>query len=540
MSRPTDGHVARASVSPVTLGRLLMALTTWLILIVDPVPPVVTAPVPIVVLTMYVWFAVLVLVLERRNGHYPRALDWLELGLCLTLTAVTGGFDSVLFWVLLLPIIARSIRQGFTAAAWLALVGIGAYVALSMALLARPYAAVEAYRMFRPLLLLVLGYVIARSGAEQRRVRQQLALLASLTLIGNPRLGVDRTLANAVGRIRECFGSRECLLLLADGSEDCLMVRADGRSTALDRLPKSSLQPVFTGLGQRRVLHAPGWRRRLLRRPEDRALEPVSDLIDARAWITVPLTAPGAAGGDAEPTGRLFLLGRRLPEIDAADLDFLSDVAAQLMQMIDKIRIVDELAGVIADRERRRLAVDLHDRAIQPYLGIQLGLMAAMRRPGVSAEMYADLAGLLEHSRHGVGELRAILAGQRVARTDPELLVQDVAELGARMQRLFGLQVSFELPPVLRIRGRLVDDVLGLIQEALSNIVRHTTAHTAKVTLLAGADQMIIEIRNPAGYPPPVPFQPRSLSERSARLGGRVEVEVDPYAETCVRISIPL
>lgn len=530
---------AGSGIGPVTLARALMAASTWLMLVVDPLPPSITVPQQQLALMAYCLFSLLLLIVEWRGGRYSRSLDWVDLGCCWLLTAMTGGFESVLFWVLLLPIAARSIRDGSAAGIRLALAGIAGYCAISLLVISQPLASLESYRLIRPLLLLVLGYVIARSGGGQRRARRQLALLASLTLVGNPRLGVERTLANAATRIRDCFASRECLLLLAEADGRCLMVRASAEGAALDHLPLPAFGPVFEALALRQLQVGTGWRRGRLAAPLDPALQAVGDLLDARAWMSVPMGLPDAADGAA--AGRLFLLGERLPEVDADDLAFLADAAAQLMQLVDKIRIVEELAAVVADRERRRIAIDLHDRAIQPYLGIQLGLAAALRRPGLPADTRADLAGLLEHSGHGVAELRSILAGQHPGQRPPRRLADALAELADYQLRLFGLQVELDLPAALaELSPRLAEELLGLIGEGLSNIVRHTEARKACIRLGIRADELRLELANDGAAPDAAVFQPKSILARAGHLGAQVEIAAHDAGWTRLHLRIPL
>ncbi len=70
---------------------------------------------------------------------------------------------------------------------------------------------------------------------------------------------------------------------------------------------------------------------------------------------------------------------------------------------------------------------------------------------------------------------------------------------------------------------------------------RHTRSAQATVTLACHHDQLCLSIANdvtPGTVP--VPFTPRSITERAAALGGDVHIEWPAYGGTVVRVDIPL
>ena len=57
-------------------------------------------------------------------------------------------------------------------------------------------------------------------------------------------------------------------------------------------------------------------------------------------------------------------------------MHFLLQLLAQVLPTIENIQLVDQLAAGAAKTERERMAHDLHDGVIQPYVGLQMGLLA--------------------------------------------------------------------------------------------------------------------------------------------------------------------
>src|SRR4030095_4996489 len=94
----------------------------------------------------------------------------------------------------------------------------------------------------------------------------------------------------------------------------------------------------------------------------------LTSLLDAKSLVTVPLRHRN------QTIGRLYLTAQRRRAFDITDVEFLIQVTDYLMPVIDSIRLVDRLAAEAAEEERKRIARDIHDSIIQPYIGLQMGL----------------------------------------------------------------------------------------------------------------------------------------------------------------------
>src|SRR5207237_5539000 len=135
----------------------------------------------------------------------------------------------------------------------------------------------------------------------------------------------------------------------------------------------------------------------------ERLPEPLQDmreLLAAAAYITVPVRYRG------ETVGRLYLTAADRYPFEASDVDFLLQVLEHTMPTIDNIRLVDRLASDAAEAERRRIARDLHDSVIQPYIGLQMGLVAIQKK-------------LATHSEAGPEDVERWLARTNAGIADP-------------------------------------------------------------------------------------------------------------------------
>src|SRR5258705_8980686 len=77
---------------------------------------------------------------------------------------------------------------------------------------------------------------------------------------------------------------------------------------------------------------------------------------------------------------RLFDNRKSRSRFSEADIRFLSQVVESVMPAIENIRLVDRLASDAAEHERKRIALDLHDTTIQPFIGLKMGLSAIRQR----------------------------------------------------------------------------------------------------------------------------------------------------------------
>src|SRR5262249_43405423 len=70
--------------------------------------------------------------------------------------------------------------------------------------------------LLRPTSLLVLGYMIACWGGAEIIFRRRLALLKDVSLLANPRFGVDRTFGALMERLRAFYEADMCMLVMAE------------------------------------------------------------------------------------------------------------------------------------------------------------------------------------------------------------------------------------------------------------------------------------------------------------------------------------
>jgi signal transduction histidine kinase len=193
--------------------------------------------------------------------------------------------------------------------------------------------------------------------------------------------------------------------------------------------------------------------------------------------------------------------------------------------------------------ERNRLARDIHDTLTQGFAAILMQLQAAQRStpslpPKVAAALDTALAlarsNMIE-ARRSVGALRPAEAGQESL---PEALRRIVAL--ARTTTAIPIELSLGDLPAL---GGMERDIVGIVQEALNNAVRHSGGHaiTVQATAVRSIGLRLSVSDNgkgiAAGERRQGGFGLTSMQERAERIGASLTIVTAPRAGTEVVLA---
>jgi signal transduction histidine kinase len=412
--------------------------------------------------------------------------------------------------------------------------------------------------LLRPIYLFVLGYMMAYWGGRELTLKRELNLLRELSGLANPRFGLAYTLGSIMRRLRAFYGAESCLLVWSESREAghylLTSTRGDaGQSAHVEMIP-AELAGLLRSLPEDAAVVYKGRRtaryytRRLRggtpfasdtpldagRRAE---VEALAERLEAESFITVP------AYFRNHIVGRLYLTGRRgaFPE---EVLEFLEQLVMQVAPLLDNIRLLERLSSSAAEQERQRLARDIHDSVIQPYIGLQYRLAAILNKVASgAADVAADLERLFESTAAEVNGLRGFVRGLKGADGRDDNLLAAVQRFAAQFGENYDIEVRVECEGPLRVNARLAAEVIRFVHEGLSNVRKHTGAEHVTLRLGCGERECFIRIENDgasAGPDAQHEFTPKSLTERAQELGGRVRVERAGEDRTAVTVEIPL
>jgi signal transduction histidine kinase len=200
------------------------------------------------------------------------------------------------------------------------------------------------------------------------------------------------------------------------------------------------------------------------------------------------------------------------------------------------------MASDAAEHERERIARDIHDSVIQPYIGFQLGLTAVIQKiERGDADVPERINELSDLTAKGISDLRHYIRAIKADEGDEDtLLTPAVRRFACKFSQATGIQVEVQASDAIAVTDRLAGEVFQMINEGLSNVRRHTRAQKARAVLIQENGNLLVRIENELSEDTPrVSFHPRSLAERASALGGQLTVENEGRS-TVVSIRIPL
>jgi two-component system sensor histidine kinase UhpB len=194
------------------------------------------------------------------------------------------------------------------------------------------------------------------------------------------------------------------------------------------------------------------------------------------------------------------------------------------------------------ERERERIARDLHDEVNQALTALLLRL-AAVRRQAPDPEVAAELAEIGSLISRAMSELLDLARGLRPTTLDDLGLKAALATLVEEVEREAGIAAGFEAEGEL---DGVPDDVqlvtYRVAQEAVTNVIQHADAGHLRVRLIGTADGAI-ELRvsdDGAGYAGGRSNERLGIAgmrERALLCGGELTVESEPGAGTRVTLQ---
>ena len=208
-------------------------------------------------------------------------------------------------------------------------------------------------------------------------------------------------------------------------------------------------------------------------------------------------------------------------------------------------RRAEEALKEIGEAERRRLARDLHDGVLQDlsYTTAAMGIV----------QLNAEGTGLEEELQKAIDAIRRAAQGLRAAVNDLRIederdrpfpdLVESLVERNRGMARGYEIILEVEEGFPATSLGDAGTEILRVLQEALTNARRHSRARNVQVTLSKDRDELVAEVADDGlgfgpGTNPGVGL--RSMGERAAALGGKLEIESEVGEGTRVRLRVSI
>ncbi len=246
------------------------------------------------------------------------------------------------------------------------------------------------------------------------------------------------------------------------------------------------------------------------------------------------------------------------------DVQVLSSVANLIAVVIENARLYnemlwrDELRGELLrqiisaqEEERKRIARELHDETSQALTGLGVGVQALLNAlPIETSELEAQLGRIQSMATNAYDGIHRVMCELRPRLLDDLGLLAAVNSHVENQVRRAGLTVHLEaVGTERRLAAEIETALFRIIQEATTNVIRHASADSFRITLEFKEKSVAARIEDDGtGFDVDKVMTSRvrgralgllGMKERAESLGGQLTIWSRRGAGTCVAAEIP-
>lgn len=201
------------------------------------------------------------------------------------------------------------------------------------------------------------------------------------------------------------------------------------------------------------------------------------------------------------------------------------------------------------ERERRRIAFELHDGVSQDILVLKNRAASALRRGTMDEETRRQLEEIIETAQASITEVREVSLSLRPAILERAGLRETLASMLSKVAESseIGFEVRIdELQGVFREEEEI--NVFRMVQESVNNVLKHSGASQASVTVTRSNDTVEIAIADDGKGLPAEMIAHRSSSglglqsiqERVTMMNGQWNIESGEGKGTRIHVRLPV
>jgi signal transduction histidine kinase len=240
-----------------------------------------------------------------------------------------------------------------------------------------------------------------------------------------------------------------------------------------------------------------------------------------------------------------------VPELLRAKVSVFAELHRKALQLEDLNRELRRLSSRLMtaqDEERRRFAGDLHDGVGQELAAAKIMLDSLLQRSRAQGQEKA-IAEASEIVDRAIRQVRSMSHLLHPPLLDEGGLFSALRWFLTGMTQRTGIKTSLDLqPPEFPRLSPLVErTIFRIVQEALTNVFRHSQARTASVTLVQKENSLLVTVRDDGKGVAEETAQLRpgsigvgigGIRERARELGGGLRV-MNANPGTVVEIIVP-
>jgi PAS domain S-box-containing protein len=408
--------------------------------------------------------------------------------------------------------------------------------------------------------LLSTGQDVTDRLAAEINIRQHAARAEALARVAagiNTRLDLKGVLQNIVDEIISVASYPVCIVMLYEEASDRLYTAAAAYRSGIIPQPVNEISRTsFEALVQQKSF---------LIIPDAQAVDmpahqnTIQDL-SIRSVVVMPMYEADAllgcllvsTRGDTQPPEDNEIMLLRALADQAATAIANARLFEQVLEARQRLAVLSQRLVDVQESERRDLARELHDEIGQMLTSLNLNLdiiSRILQRPDATRQA---IEAEIEQARHQAQDLlarvRELSLDLRPALLDDMGLLPALLALFERFTAQTDIRVSFKHSNLIRRYPAKVETAaFRIIQEALTNIARHTGEKQASVRLWANASCLKLQIEDKgAGFNVQQVLAGAKTSglsgmyERAASCDGWLEIESEPGMGVCLSAEFPI
>ncbi len=206
------------------------------------------------------------------------------------------------------------------------------------------------------------------------------------------------------------------------------------------------------------------------------------------------------------------------------------------------------------EEERKRIALDLHDKVAQDLSSLKLMIetmgLDVKRDPATATTWQSQIIGVLQSCIDTVRNISSSLLPPALSRLG---LAAPLEHHCREVAERHGLRLDFHAGPeidTMRLSYDMTINLYRFVQEALNNVCRHANASWVQVTLEIRRSRLVLAVvddgrgfdlaRTRLRMVLEKRMGLQSMEERIGLLGGRLDIATRPGRGTTVRAVVPL
>jgi signal transduction histidine kinase len=227
-------------------------------------------------------------------------------------------------------------------------------------------------------------------------------------------------------------------------------------------------------------------------------------------------------------------------------IDRRQDSDQQMRVSERKLKALHERLLAVQEEERSRIARELHDDLGQSLTALKMDFLGLLKATPPNPSVAPISARILTTLDSTMSAVQRISSELRPSVLDDLGLVAAIEEEARLFEARSGIECEVSVAGGVPEDTDIVTTIYRIVQEALTNVARHSNATRTELRLRERGDELLLEIRDDGrGVTPEEIDDPFSLGligirERTALIGGNVHIEGVPGRGTIVSARLPM